>query len=54
MVAPIITHVIGITALLAIMMIIIMYVGFMTQTMMYENIKKNLELVSQSLAFTMG
>ena len=50
MVAPIITHVIGITALLAIMMIIIMYVGFMTQTMMYENVKKNLEMVSQSLA----
>ena len=50
MVAPIITHVIGITALLTIMMIIIMYVGFMTQTMMYENLDRNLEYVSQSIA----
>lgn len=50
MVAPIITHVIGITALLAIMVIIIIYVGFMTQAMIYENVHKNLERVSQSIA----
>ncbi len=50
MVAPIITHVIGITALIAITVIIIMYVGFMTQAMMYENVHRNLEYVSQSIA----
>ena len=50
MVAPVITHVIGITALIAITTIIIMYVGFMTQTMMYENVHRNLEHVSQSIA----
>ncbi len=50
MVAPIITHVIGITALIAITVIIIMYVGFMTQTMMYENVRRNLGYVSQSIS----
>ena len=50
MVSPIITHVIGITALLAILTIIIIYTGFMTQVVMYNNIKNNLEYVSQMIA----
>ncbi len=50
MVSPIITHVIGITALLAILTIVIMYTGFMTQVVIYNNIKNNLEYVSQMIA----
>ena len=50
MVSTIITHLIGVAALIAILTMIIMYTGFMTQTMFYNNIKSNLEYVSQMIA----
>ncbi|MEM1662009.1 MAG: hypothetical protein QXP72_04860 [Desulfurococcaceae archaeon] len=50
MVSPIVVHVIGFTAFILILSIVIGYVGYRTYTLILENEKKTLEKIAESIS----